>query len=137
MKNQRTYDAASRELLIYDASCPICSGTAKWIRNNAIDGSFDLLPCQSVQEDTRNPGIKRSDCMQAMHLVLPGGTVLSGEQALAEIVTRLRKYHSAGILFKLPGIMTLTRITYRWFARRRYGLAALLSHVAAGRKLDS
>jgi predicted DCC family thiol-disulfide oxidoreductase YuxK len=136
MKSLKAYDVASREVLIYDGTCPICSGTAKWIRDNATDGSFDLLPCQSLRDGER-PGVKRADCLQAMHLVLPDGTVLIGEQALPEIFTRLRKYRFAGALFKLPRAAALSRIAYRWFASRRYRIAAMLSHLPGGKKRDT
>ena len=137
MKVRKAYDAASRDVLIYDSTCPICSGATRWIQDNAINGSFDLMPCQSLQESVQYAGIKRKDCMQSMHLILPDGTVLAGEQALPEIITRLRKYHIAGGLFKLPGVMTLSRIAYRWFASRRYRIAVMLLHLTGGQKCDT
>lgn len=72
--------------------------------------------------------------MKAMHLVLPDGKVLVGEQALPEIVTRLRRYRFAAVVFKLPGAATLSRIAYRWFADRRYRIAAILSHLTGSQK---
>ncbi len=134
MKNRNEYGHASRDVLIYDGTCPICSGTAKWIHDNSVDGSFDMIPCQSLQDSMQYPGIKHEDCMQSMHVVLPDGTVLAGEKALPEIVTRLRRYRFAGLLFKLPGAATLSRIAYRWFANRRYRISAIVSHLRGGRK---
>ncbi len=72
--------------------------------------------------------------MKAMHLVLPDGKVLVGEQTLPEIFTRLRRYRFAAVLFKLPGATRLSRIAYRWFADRRYRIAATLSHLAGNQK---
>jgi predicted DCC family thiol-disulfide oxidoreductase YuxK len=134
MKNRNEYSPASREVLIYDGACPICSGTAKWIQDNAMDGSFDMIPCQSLQEGVQYPRIKLEDCMQSMHVVLPDGTVLAGEKALPEIIARLRKYRFAGFLFKLPGAESLSRIAYRWFANRRYRISALLSRLTENRR---
>ncbi len=134
MKNRNENGPASREVLIYDGTCPICSGTAKWIHHNAMDGSFDMITCQSLQEGMQYPDIKHEACMQSMHLVLPDGTVLAGEKALPEIISRLRKYRFAGFLFKLPGAETLSRIVYRWFAKRRYRISAIMSHLNGGRK---
>jgi len=136
MKNRNEYGPASREVLIFDGTCPICSGTAKWIHHNAMDGSFDMITCQSLQEGMQYPGIMHEACMQSMHIVLPDGTVLAGEKALPEIITRLRKYRFAGFLFKLPGAETLLRIAYRWFAKRRYRISAIISHLNGGRKND-
>jgi predicted DCC family thiol-disulfide oxidoreductase YuxK len=104
-----------------------------------MPGSFDVVPCQAVQNSVPNVGIEREDCLQAIHLVLPDGRILKGEKALLEIVARLGKYRLAGVLFKLPGAATVSRIVYRWFAIRRYRIAAMLSHmsVSGGRKRDA
>ncbi len=88
-----------------------------------------MMPCQSEGFDRLFPYLQRADCMQAMHLVLPGGTVVVGEKALPEILMRLRRYRIVALLFKLPGAGVLCRIAYRWFAGRRYRIAAILSHV--------
>jgi predicted DCC family thiol-disulfide oxidoreductase YuxK len=139
MKIRSAHDNASRGVLIYDSSCAVCSGAVNWIQDNAIPGSFDVVPCHAVQNGVPNVGIKREDCLQAVHLVLPDGRILKGEKALPEIVARLGKYRLAGVLFKLPGAATVSRIAYRWFAIRRYRIAAMLSHmsVSRGRRRDA
>ncbi len=114
--------------LIYDGSCPLCSGAIGWIRENEIENSFTLLLCQAEETASRFPDIERAACMNAMHLVLPDGTVLVGEQALPEVFTRLKHYRFAVLLFKLPGARTISRVSYQWFADRRYKIAAILSH---------
>jgi predicted DCC family thiol-disulfide oxidoreductase YuxK len=116
-------------VLIYDASCPICSSTIMWISRNKIENSFEMVPCQSEDLGGLSPDLQRADCMKAMHLVLPGGKVVAGEKALPEIFMRLRRYRIAALLFKLPGAGVLSRIVYRWFAGRRYRIAAILSHL--------
>ena len=118
-----------RAVLIYDASCPICSSTIAWIGRNEIGNSFEMVPCQSERLSRLSPDLQRADCMKAMHLVLPGGTVVAGEKALPEIFMCLRRYRIAALLFKLPGTGVLSRIAYRWFAARRYRIAAILSHL--------
>jgi predicted DCC family thiol-disulfide oxidoreductase YuxK len=120
--------------LIYDGSCPLCSGTIAWIRENEIENSFVMLPCQMEETLSRFPEIKRADCMNAMHLVLPNGTVLVGEQAMPEVFLRLKHYRFAAFLFKLPGSQAISRIAYRWFADRRYKLATILSHFTSSKK---
>ncbi len=111
--------------LIYDGTCPICSGTVQWIERNEEKGAFETMPCQSTFLGERYPDISFDECMQAMHLVLPDGHVLAGERALPEIFKRLRKYHAFALLFRLPGAEKLSRIVYRWFAARRYAIARL------------
>ncbi len=122
----------ARAALIYDASCPICSSTVKWIGENQVEDSFEMVPCQSDELSSEFPGVGRSACMNAMHLVLPDGTVLVGEQALPAITLRLKRYRFVALLFRLPGVTALSRIAYRWFAFRRYLIANILSHPTGG-----
>ncbi len=134
MKKQGVHREKEQAVLIYDGNCPVCDGTVKWIRENEIGGSFEMLPCQSEQRRALFPEVNRSECMKALHLVLADGTVLVGEQALPNIFTRLKGYRFAVPLFKLPGAAALSRIAYRWFADRRYRIAAVLFPLAGGRK---
>jgi predicted DCC family thiol-disulfide oxidoreductase YuxK len=126
--------SGGRATIIYDGNCPVCTGTVKWLREKGFAGSFELLECQSEQRRMMHPAVNRAECMRAMHLVQPDGTVLVGEQALPEIVARLKGYRLAAPLFKLPGAAGLSRIIYRWFAERRYRIAEMLSHLAGVRK---
>jgi predicted DCC family thiol-disulfide oxidoreductase YuxK len=126
MTDRKEKEKPKKAVLIYDGNCPVCGKTVAWIKDNAKRGAFEMLPCQAVSIKKRFPSITRAVCMQAMQLVLPDGTVLSGEKALPEVLKRLRRYSSAAALFKLPGSETLSRAFYRWFADRRYHIAGLL-----------
>jgi len=134
MKKQGVHRGKERAVLIYDGKCPVCAATVKWIRENEISGSFEMIPCQSDQRRSRHPEVNRADCMKAMHLVLPDGTVLVGERALPDILARVKMYRFAAPLLKLPGTAIISRVAYRWFAERRYRIASILSHLAGNRK---
>jgi predicted DCC family thiol-disulfide oxidoreductase YuxK len=97
----------------------------KWIEKKEEEDSFEMVPCRSETLDARFPSVDRAACMQAMHLVLPDGTVLRGEKALPEIFKRLKRYRPLAALFRLPGAELLSRVFYRWFAVRRYKIAGL------------
>jgi len=133
MGGRNAKDGKGPATLIYDGKCPICASTVKFIREHEITGSFTMVPCQSEQRRSLHPVVNRADCMKAMHLVLPDGTVLVGEQALPGIVARLRFYRVGAPLFKLPGAGAVFRTAYRWFADRRYRIAAILSHLTGNR----
>jgi predicted DCC family thiol-disulfide oxidoreductase YuxK len=112
--------------IVYDADCPVCRSAADWVRRNALDpDTFDYLPCRSAETRSRFPAIAETACLQAMHLVLPDGTILAGEKALPEILRRTRRYRRAAALFRLPGAGILSRILYRAFARRRHRISRL------------
>lgn len=114
-------------VLVYDADCPVCRAAADWVRRNAaVPDPFEYLPCRSAETRSRFPAITETACLQAMHLVLPNGTILAGEQALPEILRRTRRYRRAAVLFRLPGAGILSRFLYRGFARRRHRIAERL-----------
>jgi predicted DCC family thiol-disulfide oxidoreductase YuxK len=117
---------SDKVVLIYDGQCPICSGTVAWIKDHEKEDSIEMLTCQSDDVKKRYPLIEEDVCMQAMQLVLPDGGVLAGEKALPEIFKRLKRFHSAAALFKLPGSGIIARNFYRWFAGRRYHIAKVL-----------
>jgi predicted DCC family thiol-disulfide oxidoreductase YuxK len=119
-------EGKERAVLIYDGSCPVCSKTVAWIEKNEREGAFEMVPCQNDDVPVRFPHVERAACMRAMHLVLPDGRTLAGEQALPEIAKRLENYSGTADLFRIPGAQTLSRAFYRWFADRRYSIARLL-----------
>jgi len=121
-----------RATLIYDASCPICSNTIKWIGENEQKGAFTMMPCQSPMLVWQYPVLTKRECMWAMQLALPDGRILAGERALPEIFSRLRRYRFLSLMLQLPGAGLMSRIAYRWFAERRYRISAMLSHVSKG-----
>jgi predicted DCC family thiol-disulfide oxidoreductase YuxK len=113
-------------VLVYDSDCPVCRAAADWVRRNAeAPGTFEYLPCRSEETRSRFPAIAEAACLQAMHLVLPDGTLLIGEQALPEILHRTRRYRWAAILFRLPGAGIVSRFLYRAFADRRHRISHL------------
>ena len=115
-------------MLIYDGECAVCRSAAEWVRENAEPGAFEFLSCHSDDLPLRFPAIARAACLEAMHLVLPDGSVLIGQTALPEIMRRLgaRRYRWAAALFRLPGAGFLSGAFYRWFAARRHRIARLV-----------
>jgi len=114
-------------VLVYDADCPVCRAAADWVRRNAmIPDTFEYLPCRSGETRSRFPAIAEAACLQAMHFVLPDGTILAGERAIPEILLRTRRYRWATILFRLPGAGIVSRFLYRVFAERRHRIAKRL-----------
>ena len=79
MHKRKTEDR-KRVTLIYDGTCPICSGTVEWIEKNEQEGAFEMVPCQSDSLGEKYPDINFDECMRAMHLVLPDGHVLACPQ---------------------------------------------------------
>ncbi len=109
-----------RPVLIFDGECSVCRGAVEWIRRRCGPETFEYLSCHAEELSRRFPHIGKNACLDAMHLVLPDGGILAGEQAVPEILLRLRRWERAAALFRLPGAGTLSRVFYRWFAKKRH-----------------
>ena len=116
----------AQAVLVYDGSCPICTGAKGWIERRAIPGAFEFLACQSPERARRFPALPEAACLEAMQLVLPGGTVLAGDRAIPEILARLRRWRWLAAAFKLPGMTRLAPRAYAWVARHRYAISRAL-----------
>lgn len=64
--------------------------------------------------------------MEAMHLVLPDGTVYAGEAALPPLFGMLRGWRWMAAVLRLPGMRALSPSLYRWVARHRQALGVLV-----------
>ena len=113
-----------RPVLIFDGECSVCRGAVEWIRRRCAPESFEYLSCHAEELPRRFPHVGKSACLEAMHLILPDGRVLAGEQAVPEILLRLRRWKWTAALFRLPGAGTLSRVFYRGFAARRHRFSA-------------
>jgi len=119
-------DKEERPVLIYDEDCPICRKVAHWVERNKRGDVLELLPCQAKVVRSRFPSMEQTVCMRGMQLILPDGRLLPGEKALPEVINRLRRYHWAAWVFRIPGSGFLSHAFYRWFADRRYRIARIL-----------
>jgi len=115
-----------KAVLIYDGECSVCRNAVEWIRTRAAPETFEYLSCHSEDLPRRFPHIEKSACLTAMHLVLQDGSVLAGEQAVPEILLRLRRFRWAAALIRLPFARSLSRVFYRRFAARRHDISRLL-----------
>lgn len=104
----------------------MCRSAVDWIRARSDPEAFDFFSCHSEDLSRRFPQVTKSACLEAMHLILPGGKVLPGEKAAPEILSRLMRWRWAAALFRLPGAQILSRAFYRWFAGKRHRVSRLL-----------
>lgn len=112
-----------RAVLIYDAECPVCRASALWLMRRALmTGGLEILPCRAGERQVRFPQITDAACMRAMHLVLPDGRVVTGADAVPELLRRVRGFRYVAGLFELPGVRPVARHLYAWIARNRMRL---------------
>jgi predicted DCC family thiol-disulfide oxidoreductase YuxK len=113
--------------LIYDAECSMCRGSALWLMRRALSGgALEILPCRSGVRRERFPQVTEEACLTAMQLVLPDGRVLSGADAVPELLRRIRGWGWVAGVFALPGIRPIARRIYAWVARNRMRISCTL-----------
>ena len=113
--------------LIYDADCAMCRASALWIMRRALSGgALEILPCRAGVTRQRFPQVSEDACMTAMQLVLPGGGVLSGADAVPELLRRIRGWGWVVGVFALPGVRPVARRIYAWIASNRMRISCAL-----------
>ncbi len=112
--------------LIYDGDCPMCRKAVAWVDARAMDDGFEKLPCQSRDRASRFPGMKESECMRAMQLVLADGTRYSGAEALPHILLRVRGWRFLARVLRLPVISWFSPLVYSVIARNRQTISLLV-----------
>jgi predicted DCC family thiol-disulfide oxidoreductase YuxK len=113
--------------LIYDGDCPVCRASALWLMRRALSrGALEILPCRSEARRARFPDITDATCLTAMQLVMPDGRVLSGGDAVPELLRRVRGWGWVAALFSVPGAQPLARRVYAWIARNRMKVSCAL-----------
>jgi predicted DCC family thiol-disulfide oxidoreductase YuxK len=113
--------------LIYDAECAMCRSSALWIMRRALSsGALEILPCRSGVSRQRFPQVTEEACLTAMQLVLPDGRVLTGADAVPELLRRIRGWGWVAAAFALPGVRPVSRRLYAWIASNRMRISCAL-----------
>jgi predicted DCC family thiol-disulfide oxidoreductase YuxK len=97
------------------------------MRRALSSGTLEILPCRSGVRRTRFPQVAEEACMSAMQLVLADGRVLSGADAVPELLRRIRGWGWVAGMFALPGARPVGRRVYAWIARNRMRISCALS----------
>lgn len=80
---------ADTAVLLYDDGCSLCCGCMRWLKSLAIcSDAFEFIPCQSKERMSRFPTLSEKACMEALHMILPDGHILTGDKSLPEILIR-------------------------------------------------
>ena len=116
---RRDGDKSVKPVLVYDGACGFCR---RWVnRWRSVTGdAVDYAPYQDVAD--RFPSIPRDRFREAVQLIEPDGTVLSGAQAVLRALAHapgsawpLRLYE------RLPVVASVAESAYNFVARHRGG----------------
>jgi predicted DCC family thiol-disulfide oxidoreductase YuxK len=122
-----TQREAAVATLIYDAECAMCRASALWLMRRALSaGRLEIVPCRSSVRRAQFPQVAEETCLTAMQLVLPDGRILSGADAVPELLRRIRGWGWVAGVFALPGVRPLGRRVYAWVARNRMRISCTL-----------
>jgi predicted DCC family thiol-disulfide oxidoreductase YuxK len=96
------------------------------MRRALSSGRLEILPCRSKVRSERFAQVSEEACMTAMQLVLPDGHVLSGADAVPELLRRIRGWGWVAAVFGLPGVRPVARRVYAWVAQNRMKISCAL-----------
>src|SRR5438067_253118 len=113
----------ARPTRIYDGEGGVCRRSVDGVRRWAREHRIALVPFRG-RARVAGCNIPLPALAAAMHLVLPppDGRVLSGADAVPELLQRLPGKGWLPWGFRIPGVRPIARRVYAWIARRRHCL---------------
>ena len=114
-----------KPLLVFDGDCRFCR---RWIARwkNATGNAVDYLPFQDESVAVRFPEIPRQDFEEAVHLILPDGSVSRGAEAVFRSLAQGGRHRwLLGLYRKIPGFADLSDLLYEEVAVHRTALSKL------------
>lgn len=113
-----------KAVLVYDGSCGVCDASTRLILRLDWLRLIIAVPLQSEALYRSLPGLDREACRRAMHLVLPGGRIRSGGDAVRAVLARLPLSAPIAFVLAVPPLPAVLRACYPWIAARRRALSA-------------
>jgi len=107
--------------LIYDGECGICRKAVELLRRWDREHVLRFVPFQDQVAVVRF-GIALPALAAAMHLIVPGGRVYAGADAVPHLLRLFPGKRWLAPLFGIPGVLPLARRLYAWIASRRHCL---------------
>jgi predicted DCC family thiol-disulfide oxidoreductase YuxK len=112
---------AANPTLIYDGECGVCRNAVTLLRRWDREHVLRFVPFQDGPAVARFQ-IALPALAAAMHLILPGGEVYAGADAIPELLSMLPGKRWLAPAFRIPGVLLLARRIYAWIAIRRHCL---------------
>ena len=114
---------------LYDGNCVICRSTCETMR--ALDW-LQRIEFINLHEDAawqdRYPKLAFERLMAEIHVIDDAGSIYAGFAASRRMLREVPLGWPLWLLLQLPGSKTIGRRAYRYIARRRYRINALLGN---------
>jgi predicted DCC family thiol-disulfide oxidoreductase YuxK len=104
--------------MLYDGDCGFCS---YWIRiwQKKTAGVVVYEPYR--QALARFPGLREAQCRDAVQLILPDGTMISGAHAVLKAFDMAGRWKTLHWLYEhAPLFGRVSELIYQWIAHRRF-----------------
>jgi predicted DCC family thiol-disulfide oxidoreductase YuxK len=112
-----------RDVVIYDADCPICRRAARRLHRWDWRGRLAFLPLDDPEVARRWDQLSRDQLQQAMHVMTADGRAHRGAAAVRVLARRVPALWPIVPLLHIPGSLPMWERLYRALAERRYMLA--------------
>jgi len=86
--------------IFYDLNCPLCTKIKAFLKLIDIDDKFAFRPIQDESIYLDFPQLNYWDCRQTIHVVNNSGELFSSENAVLEIIDRVKIIKKGSIFFK-------------------------------------
>lgn len=116
---------ASRLTVFYDALCPLCSAEIKQLRANDTDNRIAFEDIHAPDFIQRYPYVDPLEANRILHGQLSNGEMIYGLDVTCQAWKAVGKHRWLAIL-RWPGIKLVADISYRFFARHRNTISALI-----------
>lgn len=123
---------SGKPILLYDGDCGFCQAAVEWLRCRDASGQIDCLPSFSYPHLT--PELHAQ--AQTEIVYLDGGKNYGGADGALRAYCFLRPYSPLQI-FRVPPMIWVARLAYRWIARNRLRVSRWLGIPATCRLPDA
>lgn len=86
--------------IFYDLNCPLCTKIKAFLKLIDIDDRFSFRPIQDDSIYLDFPQLSYWNCRQTIHIVDSSGEVFSSENAVLEIIDRVKVIKNGSVFFK-------------------------------------
>ena len=105
--------------VFFDGDCEVCQSLARRFRSTLEKRGFGLAPLQDPRVAALL-ALPASALLQEMRVLTPAGEVLGGAQAITFLAGKIWWAWPLHAVARVPGMQSLLRAGYRWFADHRH-----------------
>jgi predicted DCC family thiol-disulfide oxidoreductase YuxK len=104
--------------LFFDAQCGFCTRIARWMAPVLRRRGFAVAPLQDPRVSALL-GLRDADVLRELRFLLCDGTQFGGADAVVAMTREIWWAQPLAWLAKIPGMMPLWHVAYRWVAAHR------------------